>query len=319
MMKKNLVIFSSLFVFLFSSLVKFVSAATYVYEPIFDFEVVLPRILLMVVNIPPGSIFHLPFWGFLMSLIVIWALFFVLVKKIHLFADDEHKKLRYLVSFALTLIILFATPAAHQLFRLIALTGWIFVVGLIVLLIWAGANAFHKTSSEFAEEWSRDDRKRRNTMAQSREDKTRAQGQRDASKETRRLFKRGIRLGRRELKSLGKIGKQIRDLDTIRDATTLQTEKTRVTRNLRGALRINRIERRIAFIVTTLAHADPRTIALAHNLELKIQYLKNIVGGINDDISGNRFAKAADDIGDAENKLKRILGMMDELEDRAAI
>ena len=50
-MKKNLVIFSSLFVFLFSSLVKFVSAATYVYEPIFDFD--LDELVKLVVTANP--------------------------------------------------------------------------------------------------------------------------------------------------------------------------------------------------------------------------------------------------------------------------
>jgi len=319
-MKKRFVL-SSFFIFLFSLFVKNVSAArTYYGRPLIDID--FPDVftfLNLEINLP-GSYYPVPLWGFLVSMILVWALFFLLLRKIHLFGSEENRKIAITISIVLTLIVLFTSPIVDWILGLITFAGWLFTVIFVGLLIWAAISWAHSQGSEFAGEWSRDATRRRETMAGSYERSAQAHNRKATSKHERRLFKRGMRIARRELKNLQGIKQQIRALEGVRDDAVLNREKTRVINALRGILRYNRLETRVTHLVEPARRSGDRVVRdKARDLVSRTRYLQKIIYGIIHSINDNNFPGAEKDIDEADDQLTVLLRNLEDLEERVGV
>ena len=322
-MKKGVIIFSSFFVFLFSIFVKFVSAYTrrsFSEAPFYIRDINFPDILGFLAReyALPGSIFEAPLWAILLTVLIMWAIIFILVERIHLFKDN--KRLGLLVSVVLSIMIILVSPVVDWFLWVVFYIGAFIGVVFVALLIWVFWTWAHGTERDLTTGWREKLAKGAQKGVGHYKTRVEARSKKAEAARERKLFKRGIRLGRRELKQLENVKKQIEDLERITDPGVKDREKKRVIGALNGILRFNRLSTRVNHLVAPARASGDRVIRdKAKDLVSRTIYLRKIIKGIVNDINNDNLPGASDSIDEADDQLTVLLRNLEDLEERVRV
>ncbi len=89
-----------------------------------------------------------PFWGLILTFAMIFSVVFVLVKKIHIFKNEDNVWPAVIFSLGLSFLTIFATDITSLIVALAATLTYFVIIAAIILVGWAAYLGVHKSISE---------------------------------------------------------------------------------------------------------------------------------------------------------------------------